>query len=265
MKKQNRTDPSPVDLRAQELVNASIDGEISRTDQDELDRLLISSDSVRNLNSEMREITDILDKLPQAEPPLYLQESIERQVRLPVQGKTDVKGPMRWLSAVWLRTGVALAAGVILTVGIFEMGSEPITDRDASSMAGTMVKGGPSDQRGELLDSIYLNGAKLNGLVEIRNKDDLFTLDVQLSSAGPSEVVVNFAGRGLEFDGVTSMQDPTEDVSVKDGSINLLSRGEQHYTVRLKRTSEALQMAPLGLDFFANNELIEQAELALSK
>jgi len=268
MKNQNQNDPAPADKRAQKLVNASIDGEITATEQDELDRLLVSSDSVRNLNAELRAITDILNDLPQVEPPEHLQNSIERQVRLPLPdnaGATNPVFPGRWISAIWLRTGVALAAGVLLTVGVYEMASEPITARDASSLAGTMVKSGPADQQGVLLDSINLNTANLNGLVELRDKGDLFTLDVHLSSDGLSQVVVNFAGRGLEFDGVTSMQDPTEAVSVKDGSINLASRGEQHYTVRLKRTSEALQVAPLGVDFYANSELIQRSELTVSK
>jgi hypothetical protein len=203
------------------------------------------------------------------DPPEYLQDSIERQVRLPVQGHAGSKKPgfwgNGWLSANLLRTGFALAAGVVLTVGVYEMGSEPMSPRDSTSMVGTMANRGPADQPGALLDSIQLNTAKLNGLVELRNKDDLFTLDLQLSSDEPTEVVINFADRGLEFDGVIGEQYHDDSVSVVDGSVHLASKGEQHYTVRFRRTSAAEQVAPLDVNFFASNDLILQAKLVISK
>jgi len=268
MNEHKQIDQAPVDQHIQDLLNRSIDGEISRSDQDELDRLLVTSESVRTLNEELRSVTHILDELPEIEPPQYLQESIERQVRLPVQNSIDADSPgllSRWLNANWLRTGFALAAGVVLTVGVYEMGSKPITADDVANMSGTVVKGGFVDQQGILLDSISLDTDQLRGRVELRSMDDLFTLDMQLSSDGPSEVIVNFAGRGLEFDGVIRNQDQLNDISFNDGSIKLASNGEQRYTLRLKRTTEVQQLAPLELDFFANNVLIQKAELTVSQ
>lgn len=268
MNKQNHIDLAPVGQRTQDLINGRIDGEISVTEQAELDRLLVTSKDARKLNEDLRTLTRVLDELPDIEPPQFLQSAIERQVRVPVQGNLDSNKPVflgGLLNANWLRTSLALAAGVVLTFGVYEMGSEPITTRDTATMTGTVLKNGFSGQNGSLLDSIDLNTEKLKGLIELRNKDDLFTLDVKLSSDGPSEVVVNFAGRGLEFDGKTPMQNPAVTVSVRDGSIHLASQGEQHYTVMLRRTSQAGQAAPLELDFFADNELIQKAELIISQ
>ncbi len=268
MTEQNQTGQGPVDQHVLYLINSCIDGEISATEQEELDRLLIASPAVRNLNDELRRVTRLLDEAPELDPPEYLQAAIERQVRVPVQGHTDSKKPgflgSGWLGANWLRTGFALAAGVVLTVGVYEMGSEPITARDSTSMVGTMAKRGTVDQPGSLLDSIQLNTAKLNGLVELRNKNDLFTLDLQLSSGGPTEVVIDFAGRGLEFDGVTGKQARDDNVSIMDGSIRLAGEGEQQYTVILRRTSEVQHVAPLDVNFMASNELLLRAELIIS-
>ena len=268
MNEYRQIDQAPVDQHIHDLLNRSIDGEMSGSDQDELDRLLVTSESVRTLNQELRSVAHILDELPEIEPPPYLQESIERQVRLPVQVNDVVGKPgllSSWLNANWLRTGFALAAGVVLTVGVYEMGSKPITADDVANMSGTVVKGGFVDQQGILLDSISLDTDQLRGRVELRSMDDLFTLDMQLSSDGPSEVIVNFAGRGLEFDGVIRNQDQLNDISFNDGSIKLASNGEQRYTLRLKRTTEVQQLAPLELDFFANNVLIQKAELTVSQ
>ena len=257
-----------IDQHILDLLNGSIDGEISATEQDELDSLLASSPVVRSLNDELRAVTRILDELPELEPPQYLQETIEKQVRLPVQSQADTGKPGffdGWLNANWLRTGAALAAGLVLTVGVYEMGSEPITTGDSTSMVGTMVKRGQTDQQGALLDSIHLDTEELKGLVELRNKDNLFTLEVQLSSDGPAELVVNFGGRGLEFEGVSRSQEPLDTVSVVDGSIHLASSGEQHFTLNLRHTEETRKAAPLELEVFANSKLIQQARLKVSQ
>lgn len=269
MTERNQTGQTPVDEKILYLLNSYIDGEISKTEQDELDQLLITSPEVRNLHDELRTVTRLLDEVPVLDPPEYLQDAIERQVSLPVQGHTDSKKPglwgSGWLSTNWIRTGFALAAGVVLTVGVYEMGSEPITARDSTSMVGTMAKRAPVDQPGQLLDSIQLKTTKLNGLVELHNKNDLFTLELQLSSGEFTEVVIDFGGRGLEFDAVIGEQIPNDSVSVVDGSVRLANKGEQHYTVRLKRTSTAQQLAPLNVNIFAGNELILQSELIISK
>lgn len=269
MTEQNHTGQTPVDQHILHLLNSSIDGEISATEQEELDRLLIASPEVRNLYDELKTVTRLLDEVQELDPPEYLHDSIERQVRLPVQSHAGSKKPgflgAGWLGANWLRTGFALAAGLVLTVGVYEMGSEPITPRDSTSMVGTMANRGPADQAGALLDSIQLDTAKLHGLIELRNKDELFTLDLLLRSDEPAEVVINFADRGLEFDGVNGKHARDDSVSVVDGSVHFASKGEQHYSVRLRRTSATEQIAPLDVNFFASNDLILQAKLKISK
>jgi len=268
MNEQKNMSRATVDQHIQDLLNSSIDGEISAADQKELDRLLASSPEVSKLNDELRAITRILDELPELEPPQYLKETIERQVRLPVgdhsgAGKPGFLGG--WLNANWLRTGVALAAGVVLTVGVYKMGSEPITTQDSTSMVGTMAKRGQADQQGALLDSVHLDTKELKGLVELRNKDKLFTLDIQLSSDGPAELVVDFGGSGLEFEGVSPAQTPEASVSVVNGSIHLASSGERRYTLNLRHTDDTQTLAPLELEVFANSKLIQQTKLNIAQ
>lgn len=264
MSEQNQTGQPPVDQHILYLINSSIDGEISASEQDELGGLLITSPDVRSLNDELRAVARVLGEVPEVDPPEYLQDSIERQVRLPVRGRTGSKRPGLW-GVGWLRTGLAMAAAVVLTFGVYEMGSEPITAQDSRRMAGTMAKSGSADQPGILLDSIQLNTAKLSGMVELRDKDEFFMLDLQLISDEPTEVVIDFAGRGLEIDGVSGKSVGYDTVSVVDGSIHLASKGEEHFTVRLRHTSAVKQVEPLDLSFFANSELIQQAELIISK
>jgi len=263
MNQQDQNSRAPVDQRTQDLVNASIDGEISAIEQDELDRLLLSSESVRQFHRELRKVTTLLDDLPELDPPAYLQKAIERQVRLPVDvaARKKPSGLLSWLDSGPWRTGLALAAGVVLTIGVYEMGSKPVSIDDARNMSGTIIKPG---ERGELLDSIRLDGGQLNGLVELRNENDLFTVDVRLDSGVPVDVVMDFAGRGLDLEGASSSSDLENAVSFGDGKIRLASNGNDHFSVKLRRMTEAQTSGPIALDFYAGERLVKKAELNIS-
>jgi hypothetical protein len=267
MNEQNHIDQAHIDQQVQDLLQGGIDGELSTSEQNELDRLLAGSDEVYVLHEELKAFTRLLEEIPEREPPEYLQSAIEMQVSLPVQSGSHREKQVffgSWLTAHWLRTGLALAAGVVLTVGVYEMGSEPVTARDAASMVGTVVKNRTTDQ-GELLDSVQVLTDRLNGLVVLRNKNELFTLDVELTSDGPVEVVVSFAEHGLEFEGFTRKPDPEDVISVADGFVNVASSGERHYTLKLRRASDGKKVAALKLEFFVNNSLVQQAELSVSR
>ncbi len=263
-----------IDQRTQDLLNSGIDGELSTAEQAELDGLLAGSERLQNLNAELKALCGLLDSLPDVDPPNYLQESIERQIRLPVQSDRQQSNSHEeksgffgtWLPAHWMRTGFALAAGAVLTISVYEMGSKPMTAEDASQLVGTMVKPPATDQ-GELLDSISILTDTLSGSVELRNKDDLFTLDVKLNSDGPTQVVVHFANRGLKFEGITRMQDRQDTVSIVDGAVKITSSGEQRYTMNLRRIDghQEQAIAPLELEFFANRLLVLEARLSVSQ
>lgn len=267
MNQQDQNGTAPVDQRTQDLVNASIDGEISAVEQDELDRLLLSSESVREFDRELRTVTKLLDDLPEHEPPAYLQSAIERQVRLPVDGLAQKRssGWFAWLDSSRWRTGLALAAGVVLTVSVYEMGSKPVSVDDTRNMSGTIIKHGNSGRHDEILDSIRLDGGQLNGLVELRNESDLFTVDVQLNSTVPVDVVMNFAGSGLDLEGASNASDLENAVSFGDGKIRLASNGKEHFSVKLRRSPETRTSDSIQLDFYAEDRLVKKAELNISR
>jgi len=267
MNQQDQNGTAPVDQRTQDLVNASIDGEISAIEQDELDRLLLTSESVREFDRALRTVTKLLDDLPEFEPPAYLHGAIERQVHLPLGGAAQKQssGWLSWLDSSHWRTGLALAAGVVLTVSVYEMGSKPVTVDDTRNMSGTIVKHGNSSRQGDVLDTIRLDGGQLSGLVELRNERDLFTVDVQLNSGAPVDVVMDFASSGLNLVGASNASDLENAVSFGDGKIRLASNGREHFSVKFIRASDARSSDPIELDFYADDQLVKKAELNISR
>lgn len=255
-----------VDEHALDLLNRSIDGELSSQEQAELEQLIVDSEGLGSDYLELIALSSLLDQAPEHDPPDFLQSAIERQVRLPVADKNSGQRESiaAWLNASWFRTGFALAAGVFLTFGVYEMGSEPITHQDTASLVGTVVKN-PSPKQDAPPGTILFETGTLDGRAELKNVDDLFVLDLRLNSDEPSEIVVNFAGRGLAFEDITPEQGKDGAVTAGDGSVTIASNGEQHYTMRFRRTSETAAMNPLGLEIFNNNKLIHEAEISVSE
>lgn len=262
MNEHTHIDQSQVDQHILDLLNGSIDGELSAAEHAELDKLLAGSVDVRDLYEELKELAGILDGQPEQEPPEYLHSAITSQVRLPlpVDGQRQKPGFLSdWLSTPWMRTGLAVAAGVIITIGIYQSGPENLSSEDVSSMTGSIVK----NPNGELLDSTRFNTKAINGKAELRYKDGLLFVDVNLESAGKVVVNLNFSGQGLEYAGINGLQNKADDVAVANGSVSVASSGQQHYALLLKRTAEFAEdnPGPLMLEFFADDILVYETQL----
>lgn len=257
-----------IDQHTQDLLNAGVDSELSVSERSELDEILKGSEAVRDLNDELTALTGLLEATPDREPPGYLQQAIISSVRLPVAAPQDEKQSLfaNWLPAHWFKAGAALAAGAVLTIAVYEMESVPMSAEDTANMVGTIAPGSQAEQ-GVLIDSMQINNDVLNGVVELRVRDDIFILDVQINSEGPTAVNVDLSGRGLEFEGFTRMQDLKDDVSVVNGSLSVASSGAQHYALKLRGAlnESGQKPAPLTVGFFANDTLVEQVELSTSK
>ncbi len=93
MNEPTHNDQSHVDQHVLDLLNGSIDGELSAAEQAELDSLLAGSARVSDLHEELKVLAGILDELPEQVPPEYLHNAIISQVRLPVVADAEDKSP----------------------------------------------------------------------------------------------------------------------------------------------------------------------------
>lgn len=264
---------SPAEQHVLNLLNGSVDGELSAAEQAELDELLANSAHVRAMNEELKALAGVLDGLPEREPPEYLHHVITSQAittisrgRLPAVGGAQGDKPgsfRRWLAMPWMRTGLGVTAGLLLTVSIYQTGSENLSPADTSDMTGTVMK----NPRGALLDSTRFNAEALNGKAELRYKDGLLSVDVYLESDGRAALNLDLSGQDLQYAGIIGLPDQAGNVAVADDSISVAGSGLQHYAVLLKRKVEVPggNPGPLRLEFFADNVLIHKAELGRSR
>lgn len=276
MNEPTHNDQTNIDQHVLDLLNGSVDGELNTAEKTELDALLTGSARLRDLHAELTAVAGTLDEVPEREFPEYLHHTIVSQVRLPQSARTQDQASglfSQWLTAPWMRVGLAMAAGVMLTVGIYQAGSENLSPGDTVRMTGTVVK----NPAGVLLDSTSFSTGALNGKVELHSENDLLTIKVSLESDGIMLVNLDFSGQDLEYAGVNGVQNQADDIVLADGSISVKSSGTQQYELLLRRTAHLpaeelpgakLPEGPLNalaLEFFADNVLIHKAELNSSR
>lgn len=266
MSKQKYTDTPQFDQRAIELINGDIDGELDSTEQLELDMLLADSKHLRDLHTDLKDVTAILDSAPEHEPPGYLQNAIERQVRLPVQNQAAAKNRTftHWIPSHWLRTGFALSVATVIGIGLYQAGSIPMSPEDSKRMVGTVVKG--QDQNHAVtLGSIDFINDELNGVVSLKRLDDVITMQVQLESDTASELVINFGERGFKLESIDQDQDVPDTVTVTSDAVSISGSGQREYSLSFRHTSPSAPAAPITFEFFAHDTLVHEAEISVSK
>lgn len=255
--------PTHNDQQVLELLNSSIDGELSAAEQSELDALLARSESVRAQYAELNDLAGILDGAPELDPPQYLHNAIVSQVRLPVSAddKQIQKAGLisQWLAAPMMRTGLAVAAGVLLTVGIYQTGTESLSIEDEARMTGTVLK----TPDAVLLDSTSFDAGTMQGTAQLSSKNGLLLVDISLQSAGTTLVDLGFSGQSFELVSVTGLEEKTDHITVSDHLVRVTGSGSLNYGLLLRNTAdlENAKLNPLTLAFFADSKLVHEAEL----
>ncbi len=91
----------------------------------------------------------------------------------------------------FVRYGLAAAAGLVLTIGLYEYRSGATAEQDINSMVGTiMQKDGDSDE--VTLDAFAFDFDSISSVVSLQRRNGALVLDVQLDSRVPVDITVDF-------------------------------------------------------------------------
>jgi anti-sigma factor RsiW len=218
-----------------ELINAEIDGELTRDEQAELDAMLESSADLRAMQAELRNLASMLNSLPEQTPPPDLASRVLGQIQLP---RSEPAFSLAGLFALFKAapTAVAFAAGLLVTVGVYEVASESDDAMDSSRMVGTMVSGLPG-QANNKKDSLAISVPGLSGTVSLSESGAMRILNFDLDSVEQTEIVIALAEAQLGFGGIAraapSGMDAEQSYRVSEGTLRMVNQGRQAFSVFL--------------------------------
>jgi hypothetical protein len=245
--------------RSMELINADIDGELSQAEQSELEAVLESSSEARAMNAELLKLNNLMSSLPDEQPPQDLNSQILQNIKLPSQRSPFSLAGL--LSSFQPATaGLAFAAGLLLTVGFYELSSDRLGPGDSASMVGTMVAGqggGPEFMKNDM----KLKGDGFSGTISLRESAGLYVLNFDLDSENRTEVEVGLDGTGFAFGGFAEVQGDAnkvfESVTMSGGALRVVNQGHQQFAVFLREdgAGKSAQSESISIDFSSTDQL----------
>jgi hypothetical protein len=224
------------------LINAEIDGELAPQEQTELESILQSSVEARATQAELQKLANLMAAMPEQEPPADLASRVVKQIRLPV--RRTVGASRFFLSGLLTafqpaQTGLAFAAGLLLTVVIYESTQRDGEPVDLSQMVGTMVAN-PASTPAQQEDSLSISAPGLSGTVSLGATGEFMILRFDLESVQQTEILVGLAEAGLGFGGIAhasaSGNAVNESYEVSGGTLRVVNPGSHPFVVFLRRT-----------------------------
>jgi hypothetical protein len=224
-----------LEQRALYLINAELDGELEPGEQAELETILESSAEARTMRAELQKLVSVLDGAPQQTPPADLADRIIAQIRLPARRPAFSVASL-FSSFQPAQAGLAFAAGLLLTVGFYEMTAEHRAAGDVSDMVGTMLAD-PQGRTAALKDSLSIAEPGISGTVSLSGSGGILVLNFELDSADETEIMVSLDESGVGFGGIArSITDSTaggESYEVSGGTLRVVNQGQGSFSVYL--------------------------------
>lgn len=217
-----------------DLVQAAVDGELTPEEQERFDTLLGASVEARTLYDDLKRLGDFIEGIPPVEPPASLHAQITQQIELPRQ-----TGAASWLRfdalPGFLRYGLAGAAAVVLTVAVYQGGSQLDPSLGTEDLLGTIASRGEM-AGGSEIDSYRFEGPGSGGDVRLLARDANYALVFDLALDEPTEVEVVLPGSGFRVDAFArETEDPESSVSWSANRLSASINGEQRFVVRVSR------------------------------
>jgi hypothetical protein len=228
-----------VEERTVHLINADLDGELEMGEREELEGILESSAEARAMRAELLRLSNLLNSLPEQSPPPGLSNQILNQLAPPMSASRSFFSGL-FASFQPVTAGLAFAAGLLFTVGFYEMSPEVQPSGDAATMVGTMVAGGRSGP-GLLQNDLLLRGDGFTGTVSLTKKAGIYALSFDLRSEGPTEIQVGLDHTGLAYGGFAETPGEADQafdsVAISGGTLRVVNQGRQQFTVFLRENS----------------------------
>lgn len=219
-----------------QMINADLDGELGQAEKEELDAILESSAEARSMRVELLKLTNLLDSVPEVTPPSGLSEQIlDKLASSPRKSTFSLAGLFPSFQPA--TAGLAFAAGLLLTVGYYELAPRHGSSVDTAGMVGAMVAG-QQDRQAVQRDRLTIDQAGVSGTVSLQQSGGFLVLSFDLDSEQTTEIEVSLAEAGLSFGGIAHapQQGETSDESfqVSGGGLRVVNQGRKAFTVFLQ-------------------------------
>lgn len=244
--------------RTVELIQASVDREISAADNRELESILAKSAEARRYQADMSELCNVLESAEALDPPAHLRHLIIDSVESNRRRVLRPKAGSRFLAAPAFRLATAFAAGVVLTWSF--VSSDDLSRNafeDVTGLVGTI-----SDSKLAMpgTTGISISHASIAGTITMRQSGNLLVIDFDLVSKGPMDVIAGFPKTDMWFNGFAQLESNGTSVAAEPGRVTISMDGKRRYALYLNDSGR--RVAAVDLQFVSSGSVVHEARLA---
>ena len=214
-----------LDERIAELIQLDVDGELDEAGREELQPILAQSETARQFQQEMQRVAGLMNQAPELDPPASLHHRILSSIDLPAK-----EGLMEW-AADWFRPvsyGLAVAAGVLLAVGIDQLGPED--PADMGNLVGSMVNSS-GRLAVEPAGVLTIREQQLQGSINLKPLGEAWAIEFDLQTSREVEVSINLESAGLGFGGVADPDSRIDLLEVSGGTVRVMNQGSHPFVL----------------------------------
>ncbi|MDH3747966.1 MAG: hypothetical protein OER97_07135 [Gammaproteobacteria bacterium] len=253
--------------RAFELLSAAADGDLTSAERAELDKLLSESAEIRKLQGEFNDMDDLLNRLPDLNPPAGLHDQIMQQASLPRPKAEDAWSISDWFHSITLRSilghAAATAFGALLVIVAYESRPNFGPSPDLDDLVGTMA---PSAGVTAMLDRFSVDETGVSSIARLEQRGDSVVLDIRIDTKQLVEVSVDLAASGFEIEALAQTQSNFESIQLADHVLKIKGRGQRRFAVLLRKRDDTdfAGEAKISLEYSSNGILLQQGTLRLN-
>jgi hypothetical protein len=239
-----------------ELIQQEIDGANSEVEQARLREYLKTNPDAEQLHADLKQLNAILAGVEDVPLPDGLRQRLLQFVPRPqpAQSSSRQAGSGR----VILRYGYALAAGLVLGVGLHAWMADRGSAVRLPDVSGTMA---PSASESPVLEEFSIAEASLRGAVHVRRWEAGFSVVLDLDSTEKVDVALAYEGEALAVSGLAVAEGEFLPLAARTGRLEWTHEGQDEYTVQLRSSSE--DAATIRLEFSENGRRITDRVLRL--
>ena len=248
------------DDRSIELIHGELDGELSASEQEELAARLQSDPAMKSLMDDMRKLSGVLDRVPQADPPPGLRHRIMAAVRpRKRRGILETLLP-DWPAPVTLRYAGAAAFGAAVAAVALQLGTTDMSGHaDVRGLVGTIAS---YETPAAAYNIISLDTDGISGSIETHRQNDLVVMDFDLVANQPLQIIADYSHSGPDFGGFAQLDGAAASLDATTGQITF-TQGRQH---RYAVFFDAAEIAggTIELRFLADQRLVRKETVEIS-
>jgi|GEM_PF-2344019 len=224
-----------IDDRHRELINASIDGMLSQDDQEYLSHYLSQNSEAKTMHDQLRELSQALSMVNEAEPPPQLRHNILQAIRMKQEEKKQTPMIIRLATAALdMRNRFAyvyvFTAGIVLGVALSSvvLNLERETQFDNRDLSGTLSTP-PTKSDYKPVDRVDFAEAAIQGSMFIGRTGNSVLVELTVDSREEIEVIAQFSEDEMRLTGFRHLQEGISGIAVSEGRVQFKNRGENQY------------------------------------